>query len=125
MAIVFGRNFLGRSIPSNRAGTTLGSGERGKQPRSKDYRPAEHRSRPCLGIDMFTRVIDPRSAARRKRELLRGIVSGAIRSVTGLLCRVGQSRFRSEEPTSDIQSPCNLVCRLLLEKTRTRDAQPG
>src|SRR5256885_12108680 len=26
---------------------------------------------------------------------------------------------RSEEHTSALQSPCNLVCRLLLEKTRT------
>src|ERR1039457_7710804 len=26
---------------------------------------------------------------------------------------------RSEEHTSELQSPCNLVCRLLLEKTKT------
>src|SRR5256885_11951502 len=26
--------------------------------------------------------------------------------------------FRSEEHTSELQSPCNLVCRLLLEKKR-------
>src|SRR2546426_322252 len=31
--------------------------------------------------------------------------------------RVGQ--FRSEEHTSELQSPCNLVCRLLLEKKKT------
>src|SRR2546426_6995868 len=34
---------------------------------------------------------------------------------------VGRDRFtleaRSEEHTSELQSPCNLVCRLLLEKT--------
>src|SRR5256885_8970862 len=30
-------------------------------------------------------------------------------------CRVG----RSEEHTSELQSPCNLVCRLLLEKKNT------
>src|SRR5256885_8751492 len=30
--------------------------------------------------------------------------------------------FRSEEHTSELQSPCNLVCRLLLEKkNKTRD----
>src|SRR2546429_909757 len=29
---------------------------------------------------------------------------------------------RSEEHTSELQSPCNLVCRLLLEKKKTRDA---
>src|SRR2546426_3655034 len=30
---------------------------------------------------------------------------------------------RSEEHTSELQSPCNLVCRLLLEKKKTRKTQ--
>src|SRR5256885_8690319 len=30
---------------------------------------------------------------------------------------------RSEEHTSELQSPCNLVCRLLLEKKKTRKHQ--
>src|SRR5256885_12535437 len=30
----------------------------------------------------------------------------------------GQSQDRSEEHTSELQSPCNLVCRLLLEKKK-------
>src|SRR2546426_1851631 len=30
----------------------------------------------------------------------------------------GRSSFRSEEHTSELQSPCNLVCRLLLEKKK-------
>src|SRR5256885_7216526 len=29
-----------------------------------------------------------------------------------------ESPFRSEEHTSELQSPCNLVCRLLLEKKK-------
>src|ERR1039457_5346964 len=29
--------------------------------------------------------------------------------------------IRSEEHTSELQSPCNLVCRLLLEKTKKKD----
>src|SRR5688500_19558947 len=29
------------------------------------------------------------------------------------------ARSRSEEHTSELQSPCNLVCRLLLEKKKT------
>src|SRR2546426_8674905 len=29
---------------------------------------------------------------------------------------VGRVRLRSEEHTSELQSPCNLVCRLLLDK---------
>src|SRR3989454_5347889 len=31
---------------------------------------------------------------------------------------------RSEEHTSELQSPCNLVCRLLLEKKKKRPEQP-
>src|SRR5256885_8658388 len=30
----------------------------------------------------------------------------------------GPARHRSEEHTSELQSPCNLVCRLLLEKKK-------
>src|SRR2546426_4503883 len=30
---------------------------------------------------------------------------------------------RSEEHTSELQSPCNLVCRLLLEKKKTNEAK--
>src|SRR5256885_6014576 len=30
---------------------------------------------------------------------------------------------RSEEHTSELQSPCNLVCRLLLEKKKTQPAR--
>src|SRR5256885_5157993 len=33
--------------------------------------------------------------------------------------RQGQRPVRSEEHTSELQSPCNLVCRLLLEKKKT------
>src|SRR5256885_12462421 len=29
--------------------------------------------------------------------------------------------YRSEEHTSELQSPCNLVCRLLLEKKKTKN----
>src|SRR5256885_6136263 len=35
------------------------------------------------------------------------------------LARVQGSPARSEEHTSELQSPCNLVCRLLLEKKKT------
>src|SRR2546426_2073667 len=41
-----------------------------------------------------------------------------------LLVRVGAKIvYRSEEHTSELQSPCNLVCRLLLEKKKKRLAQ--
>src|SRR5205807_4300200 len=32
--------------------------------------------------------------------------------------------LRSEEHTSELQSPCNLVCRLLLEKKKKRRSHP-
>src|SRR5688500_19997196 len=32
---------------------------------------------------------------------------------------------RSEEHTSELQSPCNLVCRLLLEKKKKHDLKTG
>src|SRR2546426_7687267 len=34
--------------------------------------------------------------------------------------RVGGPALRSEEHTSELQSPCNLVCRLLLEKKKKK-----
>src|SRR2546426_1814197 len=49
------------------------------------------------------------------------------RGVARLRLKEGQARrlqardlppFRSEEHTSELQSPCNLVCRLLLEKKK-------
>src|SRR2546426_8058321 len=45
----------------------------------------------------------------------------ADRVVRGALDAVGHHREqqRSEEHTSELQSPCNLVCRLLLEKKKT------
>src|SRR2546426_7817093 len=33
----------------------------------------------------------------------------------------GEQVERSEEHTSELQSPCNLVCRLLLEKKKTKE----
>src|SRR5256885_12780028 len=43
------------------------------------------------------------------------------------LCGVDYSTYaevgRSEEHTSELQSPCNLVCRLLLEKKKKRQRQ--
>src|SRR5205807_7892889 len=35
-----------------------------------------------------------------------------------LTTHVGLAQTRSEEHTSELQSPCNLVCRLLLEKKK-------
>src|SRR5256885_11692934 len=45
-------------------------------------------------------------------------VSHANALSVGINCALGAKR--SEEHTSELQSPCNLVCRLLLEKKNTR-----
>src|SRR3989454_1362731 len=37
----------------------------------------------------------------------------------------GLPQERSEEHTSELQSPCNLVCRLLLEKKKKKNNQSG
>src|SRR5256885_3001128 len=41
-------------------------------------------------------------------------------SRSGIVPDTGTIPDRSEEHTSELQSPCNLVCRLLLEKKKTR-----
>src|SRR5256885_4778759 len=41
-------------------------------------------------------------------------------TITEALKRMRAEVERSEEHTSELQSPCNLVCRLLLEKKKTR-----
>src|SRR5688500_19529373 len=53
--------------------------------------------------------------------------AGRARGADGTRRRLGRSNpgatdgavARSEEHTSELQSPCNLVCRLLLEKKKT------
>src|SRR5256885_12926915 len=47
--------------------------------------------------------------------IIKGPDIGAIESVGNL---AGPRCIRSEEHTSELQSPCNLVCRLLLEKKK-------
>src|SRR5256885_5179720 len=44
----------------------------------------------------------------------RAFFDGAI----AVLCARARGDHRSEEHTSELQSPCNLVCRLLLEKKK-------
>src|SRR5256885_5155724 len=50
----------------------------------------------------------------RGRELL----EHALRAIHEPRALIVQRQGRSEEHTSELQSPCNLVCRLLLEKKK-------
>src|SRR2546426_8654562 len=60
--------------------------------------------------------VTPHTSARRMRPPSRG--------KPGIRLKVASARLviesRSEEHTSELQSPCNLVCRLLLEKKKTK-----
>src|SRR5256885_3330969 len=60
---------------------------------------------------------------RQARERCLAVTEGGIEAEPGMLEEVqiapdapAQIGTRSEEHTSELQSPCNLVCRLLLEK---------
>src|SRR5256885_10931798 len=53
-----------------------------------------------------------------KGDAKKGDVLGAAR-IAGIMA--AKKTHRSEEHTSELQSPCNLVCRLLLEKKNRDD----
>src|SRR6266850_2907692 len=65
-------------------------------------------------IDADRRRPGPRTAHQR---LYRG-TPGAYRRVADRAEHPRRHGCRSEEHTSELQSPCNLVCRLLLEKKK-------
>src|SRR5256885_9451501 len=83
----------------------------------------------------------PRSTLFPYTTLFRSSTQARISARTARSCSQPESpasahtRDRSEEHTSELQSPCNLVCRLLLEKKKTyvriyrvcrrRDAPPA
>src|SRR2546426_8527516 len=46
--------------------------------------------------------------------------SSEYRASSAIVYFVPSLKTRSEEHTSELQSPCNLVCRLLLEKKKRR-----
>src|SRR5256885_2599134 len=64
-----------------------------------------------------------RSTLRRKDEFRAGLTDVhqalLLRNPGSRTERGRDSSLRSEEHTSELQSPCNLVCRLLLEKKKT------
>src|SRR5205807_5418743 len=65
----------------------------------------------------------PAPAARALPPEARGLAARLDRpgaAVAGPLRLAPSGRLRSEEHTSELQSPCNLVCRLLLEKKKKK-----
>src|SRR5690348_17810378 len=77
---------------------------------------------------LFRSLARPASRVRRSVEEilgLRGFVQGAQRQARPALRNVGRDaarrHSRSEEHTSELQSPVHLVCRLLLEKKKNKN----
>src|SRR5207248_11415825 len=74
-----------------------------------------------VGVQRAHRLDDLREAARRAGEISRDLAEHEARSVRehGLYFEhVVDHDPRSEEHTSELQSPYDLVCRLLLEKKK-------
>src|SRR5256885_16271748 len=64
-------------------------------------------------MDAFENIASPLRARKLPEEQVKQRVheiAGSLRARSG----------RSEEHTSELQSPCNLVCRLLLEKKKEK-----
>src|SRR2546426_5087391 len=59
----------------------------------------------------------PYTTLFRSSKAIAPVAPGPLNSLRAEL-RSRQLRARSEEHTSELQSPCNLVCRLLLEKKK-------
>src|SRR2546426_7059609 len=65
--------------------------------------------------DLLARAVI--SAVPERVAVVLGTALGGVEQLERALARGGRPR-RSEEHTSELQSPCNLVCRLLLEKKK-------
>src|SRR5256885_8587075 len=76
--------------------------------RSRHRRPAADRRRHVLHL--------PRGQGLRGRQ----VAAGGRPDPAGVGRARGCHAARSEEHTSELQSPCNLVCRLLLEKKKKK-----
>src|SRR2546426_3314471 len=63
-------------------------------------------------------VVEARAGAMRAESIWPGGTSGVLGSANYFQFLGRWLTNRSEEHTSELQSPCNLVCRLLLEKKK-------
>src|SRR5256885_3854668 len=78
---------------------------------------------PALALLALARAVHDRVGRRVSRgRHTDGDLRGSVPD--GRFRLVAAARCRSEEHTSELQSPCNLVCRLLLEKKKNKQCSP-
>src|SRR5258708_24925838 len=98
------------AMPDSRSSLAVPPVEMSSMPRPESWRPKS--TRPVLSVTL--------RIARWMREVLRDMIGlGYGRLVRSDRRFYQQSVDRSEEHTSELQSPDHLVCRLLLEKKKT------
>src|SRR2546426_5794791 len=68
------------------------------------------------GVEIAAELDAVRRVLRQPGDLLADFSRGIVR----VLRKAVVAPERSEEHTSELQSPCNLVCRLLLEKKKKK-----
>src|SRR5256885_5836736 len=67
---------------------------------------------------LFRSLGEPHTPAPpRQAAVCQALPGGKVRGIASQRADAGEL-LRSEEHTSELQSPCNLVCRLLLEKKK-------
>src|SRR5256885_9998848 len=70
-------------------------------------------------VDRFRASVAPTAFRRRAHDQIAVLAKRNLGAQPVDFRGRGDQNFRSEEHTSELQSPCNLVCRLLLEKKKT------
>src|SRR5256885_10848590 len=81
-------------------------------------------SRKAVGaVQLAPQALQWQALADRLPQGLRmGVSTWSYPGWEGLIWDGAYDKSRSEEHTSELQSPCNLVCRLLLEKQKRESA---
>src|SRR6266446_9235320 len=70
--------------------------------------------------EIYTLSLHDALPIRRAQEAERQMTADVVRAMEGAGVTGLEGGGRSEEHTSELQSPCNLVCRLLLEKKKKK-----
>src|SRR2546426_3677443 len=82
------------------------------------YTLSLHDALPILPRPLLLALLGDHLGGRPRDELLVGELGGEPRQLLLQPGQLARQAPRSEEHTSELQSPCNLVCRLLLEKKK-------